>query len=212
MTAQGGGKVTASLGDLNAETRVAVLPAAQFEEDFERFAANASPVWVAVGSKFKVREVDGNKLLVKPPAARGLHRANTYLGPPTMAGYTIQADLLGNKKRRAVPDMGLISHRYTLDMMGYHQQLQIRTWAAELRMAKTVPFAWETGVWYTAKMTVAIEGEKAIVRGKVWPRDEPEPAAWSIEAEDPLPNLAGSPGLYGYSPAEIFYDNIKVWQ
>ena len=212
MTAQGGGKVTARLGDLNAATRVAVLPATQFEEDFEHFAADAAPVWVAVGSKFKVREVDGNKVLVKPPAARGLHRANTYLGPPTMAGYTIQADLLGNKKRRAVPDMGLISHRYTLDMMGYHQQLQIRTWAAELRMAKTVPFAWETGVWYTAKMTVAIEGEKAIVRGKIWPRDEPEPATWSIEAEDPLPNLAGSPGLYGYSPAEIFYDNIKVWQ
>ena len=85
-------------------------------------------------------------------------------------------------------------------------------YTTELRMAKTVPFAWETGVWYTAKMTVAIEGEKALVRGKIWPRDEPEPATWSIEAEDPLPNLAGSPGLYGYSPAEIFYDNIKVWQ
>jgi len=52
-----------------------------------------------------------------------------------MAGYTIQADLLGTKKRRAVPDMGLIAQRYTLDLMGYHQQLQIRTWAAELRMA-----------------------------------------------------------------------------
>ena len=41
--------------------------------------------------------------------------------------------------------------------------------------------------------------------------DEPEPEAWSIEATDPLPNRNGSPGLYGYSAADIYYDNIKVW-
>ena len=209
--APSGGKIVASAGELTAEARIAVLPPPTYSEDFGGFAADASPVWVGTGSKFKVREMEGNKVLVKPPAARGLHRANTYLGAPDMAGYTIQADLLGTKKRRAVPDMGLIANRYTLDMMGYHQQLQIRTWAAELRMAKTVPFAWEPGVWYTMKMQVEIEGDKAHIRGKVWPRDEPEPATWSIQAVDPLPNRSGSPGIYGYSPAEIYYDNLKVW-
>ena len=208
----GGGKITATSGALTAEARIAVLPPATYSEDFEAFAVDAAPVWVGIGSKFKVQELaDGNKVLVKPPAARGLHRANTYFGAPDMTGYTIQADLLGNKKKRAVPDMGLIANRYTLDMMGYHQQLQISTWAAELRMAKTVPFTWETGVWYTMKMAVQIDDEQAIVRGKVWPRDEQEPAEWSIEATDPLPNRTGSPGLYGYSPAEIYYDNLKVW-
>ena len=138
--APSGGKIVASAGELTAEARIAVLPPPTYSEDFGGFAADASPVWVGTGSKFKVREMEGNKVLVKPPAARGLHRANTYLGAPDMADYTIQADLLGTKKRRAVPDMGLIAQRYTLDMMGYHQQLQIRTWAAELRMATTVPF------------------------------------------------------------------------
>ena len=209
--APSGGKIVASAGELTAEARIAVLPPPTYSEDFEGFTADASPVWIGTGSKFKVREMEGNKVLVKPPAARGLHRANTYLGAPDMAGYTIQADLFGTKKRRAVPDMGLIANRYTLDMMGYHQQLQIRTWAAELRMAKTVPFAWEPGVWYTMKMQVEIEGDKAHIRGKVWPRDEPEPATWSIQAVDPLPNRSGSPGIYGYSPAEIYYDNLKVW-
>ena len=209
--APSGGKIVASASELTAEARIAVLPPPTYSEDFGGFAADASPVWVGTGSKFKVREMEGNKVLVKPPAARGLHRANTYLGAPDMAGYTIQADLLGTKKRRTVPDMGLIAQRYTLDMMGYHQQLQIRTWAAELRMATTVPFAWEPGVWYTMKMQVEIEGDKAHIRGKVWPRDEPEPATWSIQAVDPLPNRSGSPGIYGYSPAEIYYDNLKVW-
>ena len=67
------------------------------------------------------------------------------------------------------------------------------------------------GTWYTAKMKVDIEGDKAIIRGKVWKTGDPEPNAWSIEAEDPLPIREGSPGLYGYSPAVIYYDNVKVW-
>jgi len=210
--APSGGKITGRTGEWTAQARIAVLPPPTYREDFEGFAAEAAPAWVGVGSKFKVRAIADNKVLVKPPAARGLHRANTYFGPPDMAGYTIQADLLGNKKGRAVPDMGLIAQRYTLDLMGYHQQLQVRTWAAELRMAKTVPFAFEPGVWYTMKMQVEIEGDAAHIRGKVWPRDESEPARWTIQAIDPLPNRSGSPGLYGYSPAAIYYDNLKVWQ
>ena len=209
--APGGGTITARTGALTAQARIAVLPPPTYREDFEGFADGASPAWIGTGSKFKVREVAGNKVLVKPPAARGLHRANTYFGAPDMAGYTIQADLLGAKKRRAVPDMGLIAQCYTLDLMGYHQQLQIRTWAAELRMAQTVPFAFEPDVWYTMKMQVEVKGEVAHIRGKVWPRAEPEPARWTIQAVDPRPNRSGSPGLYGYSPAEIYYDNLKVW-
>ena len=68
------------------------------------------------------------------------------------------------------------------------------------------------------KMQVTLEaqpdaaaGEEAVVRGKVWRRGEPEPQDWSIEARDPLPNRTGSPGLYGYSAANIYYDNIEVW-
>ncbi len=147
---------------------------------------------------------------MKTEAPRGLQRSDVYIGPPDLSGYTVQADLMGVKRRRNRPDMGLIAQRYTLDMQGNHQRLQIRTWAAALRMAKTVDFPWEMEVWYTAKMRVDIEAGKAIVRGKVWRRDEAEPAQWTITAEDPLPNGEGSPGIYGYSAGDIYYDNIRV--
>ena len=78
-------------------------------------------------------------------------------------------------------------------------------------MAKRIDFKWNMDVWYTAKMKVDIEAGKAVVRGKVWKRGEPEPETWTIEAEDPLPVREGSPALYGYSPAAIYYDNVKVW-
>ena len=206
------GKLVAQVGELGAAARVRVVPPPPWSEDFETVEIGKNPVhWVGAGSKFKVQEVEGNRVLVKPPAPRGLHRSNVYLGPPSMAGYTIQADMKSGKNKRNRADMGLIAQRYTLDLMGNHQRLQVRSWAADLRMAKTVDFAWDIDVWYTVKMQVEIVDGKALVRGKVWPRGNPEPAAWSIEAADPLPNRMGSPGLYGYSAADIYYDNVKVW-
>ena len=62
------------------------------------------------------------------------------------------------------------------------------------------------------KLKVYIEDDRAIVQGKVWRTGETEPEAWTISVEDPLPIREGSPGIYGYSPAEIYYDNLKVWR
>lgn len=97
--------------------------------------------------------------------------------------------------------------------MGPRKRLMIRTWLSELeRFSKQVPFEMEADVWYRMKMQVDVakDGGKATVRGKVWKKGDPEPDAWTIEAEDALPHTSGSPGIYGYSAADIFYDNIKV--
>ena len=206
------GTVTAQSGDMKATARVRVIPSLPWSEDFEAIELEKIPThWIGATGKFFVREKDGNKILVKPPAQRGLDRSNVYIGPATMKNYQIQVDLMGTRNKRRLPDMGLIANRYTLDMQGRHQRLQIRSWASDLRMAKTIDFAWETDVWYTMKMMVEIIDDKAIIRGKVWRTGESEPAEWTITAEDPLPNREGSPGIYGYSPADIYYDNLKVW-
>ena len=243
------GTVSAQAGEMKATARVRVIPALPWEEDFEAIELGKSPShWIGATGKFFVREGPAvsssvgavsnragtvsssvgavsnranTKVLVKTPVARGLNRSNVYLGPPTMKDYTIQVDLMGTKDKRRLPDMGLIANRYTLDMQGRHQRLQIRSWASDLRMAKTSDFPWETDVWYTMKMQVeVVEGRrdiptstpaKAIIRGKVWRTGEPEPEDWTLIAEDPRPNREGSPGIYGYSATEIYYDNLKVW-
>ncbi len=206
------GTVSAKIGDLQNSARVRVIPQLPWEEDFESIEEGKNPShWVRAEGRFAVREMDGNKVLVKPPARRGLHRSNVYIGPPNMKGYTLQVDLLGTKPKQNLPDMGLIAHRYTLEMQGNHQRLQVLSWRSDLRMAKWVDFKWEPNVWYTMKMAVDIVDNTAHVKGKVWSRGEPEPEEWTITVEDPLPNREGSPGIYGYSPAEIYYDNLKVW-
>ena len=111
-----------------------------------------------------------------------------------------------------MPDIGLIAQRYTLDLMGASQQVQIRSWTAVLdRFSKSVAFPWKPDTWYTMKFQANVVDGKAVLKGKVWLRGEPEPEAWTIEATDDAPNTEGSPGLFGNaSNAELFYDNILV--
>ncbi len=205
------GKVLAAVGDLETSARVRVSPPAPWQEGFETLeAGKAPPTWVGFFKNYVVQEKDGGRVVAKPASTRGLDRAIVFFGPSTLQGYTIQIDLLATERGRWRPDGGLINSGYTLDLMGIHQKLQVRSWPAEFRMMQEVDFSWEMGVWYTLKLRVDAGGDRAVIRGKAWKRSDPEPAAWTITVEDPLPIRHGSPGLYGYSPVDIYYDNLKV--
>lgn len=158
------------------------------------------------------RKLDGNPVMVKISTIPKGTRSQGWMGHADFHDYTIQADVRGNVRDGQQPDIGLIAQRYTVDMMGTLQQLQIRSWTSELgRFSKTIPFSWKPDVWYTIKLRAAAEEGKAVLQAKVWPRGETEPEAWTIEAVDEAPNLQGSPGLFGNaSDAEIFLDNITV--
>jgi hypothetical protein len=116
-------------------------------------------------------------------------------------------------EKARMPDMGLIAQRYTLDLMGAAQRLQLRSWPPQVatHFSKTIPFSWEAGRWYTMKVEARTSGQSAILRGKVWPRGAPEPEAWTIEATHAAGNLQGSPGFFGNSKdSEIYIDNVSV--
>lgn len=116
-------------------------------------------------------------------------------------------------EKARMPDMGLIAQRYTFDMMGAAQQLQLRSWPPQVatHFSKTIPFSWEAGRWYTMKFEARTRDGDAVLRGKVWPRGEPEPKAWTVEAVHEKGNLQGSPGFFGNSKdSEIFIDNVSV--
>jgi outer membrane protein assembly factor BamB len=220
------GYVEAKVLGLTARARVRVAPQLPYKNDFEKVPVGATPGgWVNVTGKFVVVDQNGNKVLKKlatdsrPP----LSRANAYIGPPTLKDYVIQADLSATKKNNNLPDMGIINCRYTMTMSGNKQQVRVASWEALPRLDKTVPFPWKPGEWYRCKLEVVPDGDKAVVRGKVWPRDQKEPEQWTVEVTDPRPNREGSPALYGYAQgilseeagaealgAEAYYDNVSV--
>lgn len=202
------GTVKATLGELSAVAQVRLYSSLPWTFDFEQ--GGVPRQWIGAGPRFKVTELDGGKRLHKPPVSSGLTRAAVYIGPPTMKGYTVEADLRATRQGRRMPDMGVINQGYTLDLMGRHQRLQIRTWAAHLEKSAETPFTIEPDVWYRARLRVDVAGDEGTVRGKVWRKDEPEPAEWTVTLEDPMVVKEGSPGVYGDSPTDIYYDNVTV--
>jgi outer membrane protein assembly factor BamB len=166
------------------------------------------------------RGITGNAVLCKITTIPKGARSQGWMGQTHLHDYTIQADLRGANRNNKTPAMGVINQRYTLALEsaletpeGAVPALQIRSWVSrrELRFAKTLPFAWKYDVWYTMKFQSENKDGKVTLRGKVWPRGEAEPGAWTIEATDATPNVTGSPGLFGNAnDAEVFIDNVKV--
>jgi outer membrane protein assembly factor BamB len=228
ITAEGGGMVgndgsykapasgvagvvlTAKAGELTATARLRVIPELPWEFDFSD--DRVPPVWIGADYRHKPAPLDGQKGLVKVSTIPKGTRSQSWMGWTHLHDYTIQADFKATAKNGRLPDLGLINQRYTLDLQG-SQRLQIRSWFArlELRFAKTIDFSWEADTWYTMKFQSETKEGQAILRGKVWKRDEAEPKEWHIEAADATPNLMGSPGLFGNaSDAEFYIDNVKV--
>ena len=203
------GKVTAELGGLSAEARVRAFAPLPWDMNFE---SGQKPDWWMGGGRFQVQELDGGMVLAKSRSPAGLNRHVVYMGPSSMTGYTVQTDFMGARRRRTRPDLGLVNGGYTLDLQGGYNRLELRAWTAEQRMMQRVPFEWREDTWYTMKLRVDVEADRTVVRGKVWERGTEEPEEWTITVEDPLRITSGSPGIYGYSPVDIFFDNVQVME
>lgn len=161
-------------------------------------------------------------------------RSQMFMGPADLSNYTLQADLnlqtglagesddVGPKPEappviegvntEKFPDVGLINGRYVLAIWGTAGELRLFSWAThDFRTQKEIPFKPEANAWYTMKIKVVPEADHAHVYGKIWKRGESEPSEWTIEIEDPRPNMQGAPGMYGNSSdAEFYVDNILV--
>ena len=189
---------------------------------FTNAAADRPPLtWIGAGGKFAVQGEGKDKCLVKLTNIDLYARARTYFGLAGMANYTVQADVKVDAKevagRMQIPDVGIINSRYTFILYGNHQLAELHSWQPAIPYSthRTMDFKWEPEKWYRLKLRVEQAGDKALVRGKVWERDGQEPAEWTLQLEDKLPNSNGSPGLFGNSlvspfPSFVYYDNILV--
>jgi outer membrane protein assembly factor BamB len=225
------GYVEAKWGALTARARIRVAAPVTYSQDFDRVPEGAVPGgWVNAQAKFVIKKLpDGTIVLAKvntdsrPPFAR----ANAYITGPGLSNYTIQSDVYGTRVRDRMPDAGVVNSRYTLILDGKpdpdtkKRAVRLVSWEARPRVNLAADYDWQPDTWYTMKLAVEpAGGEKVTVRGKVWKRDETEPAAWTFTFEDPAGNANGAAAIYGYvsdplisaeSPgSDIYYDNVAV--
>jgi outer membrane protein assembly factor BamB len=203
--------VTAKVGELSGRARIRIVPPLPWKFDFESLT-DAPLTWVGARYRHQIRKVDGSNMMVKITTIPKGTRSRCWFGQSDMSDYTIQADVKGSVVDNKMPDIGVIAQGYTFDMQGLGQKLNLTSWVShDHRHYKRVDFKWEPNKWYTIKFQAANKDGKAILKGKVWPRDEKEPAEWSVEMEDSRPNTHGSPGLFGNATnAEVFIDNVIV--
>ncbi len=222
-TAAQAGQVVAMVGELKGTAAARVVPPLPWSEDFESVPVDRAPAhWTNTTLKYLVREVDGNKVLVKRAdnPFSFIKRARGYMGPSDLHDYTVEADVMATLRRRQMGDAGIVAQRYQLALFGVHQRLELQSWQPETHRTVVVPFEWKPDTWYHMKLRVENLPDGSVrARGKVWVRGEPEPGGWTIEKVDRLPNRKGSPGIYGDAPshesnpnarAEIYYDNFTV--
>jgi outer membrane protein assembly factor BamB len=208
------GLVKAKVGNITGSASVRVFPPMPWSENFDALAPNSAPPnWVSMTMKFAVRDQNGNKVLAKLTEGSSLlSRSRAYMGPSDWSNYTVESDVMGTQKRRQQGDVGVIAQRYVLTLYGNSQMLHIEPWQPEIKRTVSAPFAWKPDTWYRMKLEVQnLPDGKTRARGKVWPVGEAEPAAWTIERIDPIPNRQGAPGIFGNGLAELYFDNVKVY-
>ena len=114
--------------------------------------------------------------------------------------------------RRTMSTVGVINQRYYIILNGNAQEIEVNS--NQERIKATKPFKIRPHVWYHLKTRVDIKSDgSGVVRAKAWPRDQKEPAAWTIETPHQQAHTHGSPGLFGFAPQSLFkvyIDNIKV--
>ena len=206
----GASYVTATLGDLSGRARIRIVPDLPWSFDFDELS-NPPVSWVGARYRHVIREVDGSNVMVKISTIPKGARSRCWFGHSNLSNYTIQADVKGALANDKMPDIGLIAQGYAIDLQGNSQKLQIRSWVPQLRMAETIDFDWKPGVWYRVKFQASVQDGVAVLKGKVWPREDDEPTSWTLEASDKSANVQGSPGLFGNAKdAELYLDNISV--
>ena len=208
------GLIIGVIGNTSYKARISSRPKIPFKEDFESYQdGSVPPGWNSTKGRFKIVSREGNKVLKKLSNNPRSWRTMVFMSKPISSGYEITAEMLATEQKRRLPDMGLIAQRYILAVMGNRQELQIRSWLSELgHFSKTIKYPLDPNAWYHMKLRVEndLVGAGGKILGKIWKKGTLEPSEWSIEAKDPIVHKQGSPGIYGYSSAEILYDNIAV--
>lgn len=204
------GSVTATVDGVEGSARLRVIPPLPWSFDFDRMEA-VPPFWISSLGKFALAEDGAGQVLVKTNDNPFLRRTKVYLGGSDLSEYTIEVDFKTDMQSRRLGDAGLIAQRYSLILFGTKRSLELQPWQPETARTVTVPFAAQPDVWYRMKLrTINLEDGSVRVQGKLWERDDEEPAEWMVELVDDHGNRRGSPGLYADAHAVIQFDNLTV--
>ncbi|MDP3069124.1 MAG: PQQ-binding-like beta-propeller repeat protein [Opitutaceae bacterium] len=218
------GSIQAKWNNLAGTTRGRVIATYGHREDFESLPLGQKNnegtdvgfpplAWLGARVKWHIFEKDGNKFAGNRLDSLLFMRTMNFIGGPDMKNYTFEADVMTDGNRRVMSNVGLVNQRYLFVLAANNRVLEVSS--THERFHVTVPFEATANTWYHLKTRVDRDktGEGGFVRAKLWPRGEPEPAKWTIEARQTKLHQHGAPAVYAFSPQSmkrVFIDNLAI--
>jgi len=156
------------------------------------------------------------------PAPAGLAGISGIGGPLAWSGYEVTCDAWIDEEDAGV---GLSLHsRYVL---GEDRSVELSRdgsrWAqggdfglfehgSALKGRAHTGVIPEPGRWYRLKVRTEVKPDRLLVRAKVWPAGQGEPARWQAEGVDLTPTraIAGTVGLWASGGGTTAYRNLRV--
>ena len=86
--------------------------------------------------------------------------------PDTAAVPAPRPTLAGAQERRRLGLARSFKRTNIFPALSVEQQLRIASWEALPRVDKTISFTWKPDVWYRAKLTVDVTGDKALMAAR----------------------------------------------
>ncbi|MFC7339437.1 PQQ-binding-like beta-propeller repeat protein [Haloferula chungangensis] len=217
------GAFKATFDGMSATTRGRVVAGPGYSEDFEDIElsmdspegekVNFPPLpWLGARIKWYVLEKDGSKVLANRLDNVLFQRTMNFFGHVDESDYVLQADVCTDGNRRIMSSVGLVNQRYLIALVGNSQILEVSS--NYERVSQSVKFKITPNTWYTLKTHVKPNGDgTGTVFAKVWPREDDEPEAWTIEVPVKHCHPNGAPAVFAFSPQaqkRVYVDNIKL--
>ncbi len=216
----GAGSIGVEYEGLTGSARVRVVPSLPHSLDFNDVELDqgggtfAFPPghWFGGRPKWKIVDLDGERLLTRNMSNPLFQRTMSLCGHPDDANYTMQVDVMSDGNRRTLSTVGVVHQRYLIRLKGNDQTLEVSSNDEHLKVP--VAFKWKAGQWHTLKTRVTIQDDgTGLIQAKVWLRGEAEPEEWTLEVSDPHGHESGAWGLYGFtlqSRFSVYLDNLSV--
>lgn len=219
------GAFMATWNGLNATTRGRIVAKPGYNEDFESIelsmknefnpaeSVNFPPLpWLGARLKWHVLERDGSKVLANRLDNILFQRTMSFFGSPDMRNYVLEGDVMTDGNRRILSTVGFVNQRYLITLVGNAQILEVSS--NHDRVKQSAPFPIKANTWYRLRTWVeASPSGTGTVRAKAWPRDQQEPAAWTIEVPVKHVHQNGSPAVFAFSPQSlkrVYIDNLSL--
>lgn len=185
-----------------------------YANDFDKAKEGRVPAdYFVIDGDFEIEkgEEEGSGKTLKLLGAP-LVEGSIQFGSSLDAGGSVKVRVKAEKRGRSYPRFGVGMH----GMKGY--RLRVAPAAKQLELVKdqeviqSVPFEWQSGVWFFVELEVLENNDSWTVSGRAWPENVERPEDGQIDYISVESGFRGKASITGtpYAELPIWFDDLEI--